>query len=50
MKCPQKRQYKSQEQAMRYARFAERQYHKKIRVYQCDLCGKWHLATIKWWR
>jgi hypothetical protein len=49
MTCPQKRQFKSKEQAEHHAKINHRKYATPFKIYQCELCGKWHLATLKWW-
>ena len=43
--CARKRPYKSQSEARKYANRLEQVRSKKLRVYFCEICQRWHLTS-----
>ena len=43
--CASKRPYKSQSEARKYANRLEQVRSKKLRVYFCEICQRWHLTS-----
>lgn len=43
--CVRKRRHKTEEDALRAAKRSTKERSKQLSVYQCHLCGGWHLTS-----
>jgi hypothetical protein len=43
--CVNKSAYPTEERAQRYAQASADRAQKEMTIYECDLCGKWHMSS-----